>query len=389
MTTLISFLGKGRDNQGYREANYHFADGQLYSKQKYIGLALMQKLKPQKMIFLGTSGSMWDVFLEAGMTELEDQWLHLSEAVQQQCVTEQQLQPFEQLLSQTFGIPVRCVLIPFARHTTEQIEILSVLSGLLEKNETVVMDVTHGFRHLPMLALVAARFLKTIQQVHVEQIYYGALDMTQANQTPVLQLDSLLGLLDWVDGLATFDKDGDYGVFSQLLAGQGLAQRDAERLKQAAFFERTNNSSNARQKLSTVFQHIEVLDSPIFNLFKQQLVSRLTWFKKQSRGLREQQLAQAYLQRHDYLRAVIYAMEGKISHSLYQDKQDENNFAVRKAQQDKISQTSEVFKKLTILRNALAHGLRPNDNQKQVLTLLDEETHLQQSLKEWFKQLCD
>lgn len=389
MTTLISFLGKGGDKKGYRPANYRFADGQLYQQQKYIGLTLLQQLQPQKMIFLGTAGSMWDVFLEAGITELEDQWLHLSEAVQQQSVTEQQLQPFEQLLTRQFDIPVRCVLIPFARNPSEQIEILSVLSGLLEKNESVIMDVTHGFRHLPMLALVAARFLKTIQQVQVEQIYYGALDMTQDGQTPVLQLDSLLSLLDWVDGLATFDKDGDYAVFARLLTGQGLAASDAELLKQAAFFERTSNSSNARQKLSSVFQKIEVLDTPLFNLFKQQLLSRLTWFKKPGRGLREQQLAQAYLQRHDYLRAVIYAMEGMISHALYKLQQDENDYTIRKTQQDKMRDALEPFKKLTVLRNALAHGLRPYSSQNDALRALHSESAMQQSLNDRFKQILD
>ena len=66
MTTLISFLGKGQNGLGYRDTNYHFFDEDLYENQKYIGIALADKINPSKIILLGTSGSMWDVFLEQG-----------------------------------------------------------------------------------------------------------------------------------------------------------------------------------------------------------------------------------------------------------------------------------------------------------------------------------
>lgn len=63
MTTLISFLGVGnKQNGGYRTTNYQFSDGEVFEQTRYIGMALAQKIKPTKVILLGTSGSMWDVF---------------------------------------------------------------------------------------------------------------------------------------------------------------------------------------------------------------------------------------------------------------------------------------------------------------------------------------
>jgi hypothetical protein len=38
----------------------------------------------------------------------------------------------------------------------------------------------------------------------------------------VLRLGGLLAMLDWVDALAPYDKDGDYGVFAPLLAADGM-----------------------------------------------------------------------------------------------------------------------------------------------------------------------
>lgn len=386
MVTLVSFLGKGQHNSGYRDTDYIFDDGDVYAHQKYIGLALQKKLEADKVILLGTSSSMWDVFLEAGSDALEEQWFSLSDAVKTSSVTEELLQPFEQYLQQQLNAQVRCILIPFARTTQEQIEILSVLANALSEDENIILDVTHGFRHLPMLSLVAARFLKVIKSVHVQHIYYGALDMTSAKGTPVLKLDGLLNLLDWIDALGKFDKDGDYGEFAELLIQEGLAQSDAEQLRQAAFFERTSNSSKAKEKLSTLFSKLEPVSTPVFNLFKPQLIKRLTWFKEQNRGLREQKLAQEYFRRHDYLRAVIYAMEGMISQYLYEQKQDENDFSIRKDAQNKLK-NKDSFRKLTYLRNALAHGVKPEDRQNDILASLGDEQKMQQSLRDRFKHL--
>ena len=163
---------------------------------------------------------MWDVFLENAGETMTDEWLGLSEAVASHQVTQEQLEPFSRYLSEKLNTQVHCILIPFAKNEQEQIEILSVLSDHLSDNEQVVLDVTHGFRHLPMLSLVAAKFLKKIKQVDVSQVYYGALEMAAKKdtetdddkKTPVLELESLLVMLDWVDGLTTFDKDGDLSL---------------------------------------------------------------------------------------------------------------------------------------------------------------------------------
>ncbi len=324
------------------------------------------------------------MFLEQGSDGLEMEWLQLSDAVQNQEVTYSMLMPFEEYLNEKFNAKVCCVLIPFAKDTKEQIEILSVISEYLQDKEKVVMDVTHGFRHLPMLALVAARFLKRIKDIDVQHIYYGALEMTKDNQTPVLVLDGMLSMLDWVDALTTFDKDGDYGEFADLLIAEGLPESDANQLKQAAYFERITNSSKAREKLNTIFKTLEYFDSDLFRLFKPQLTKRLQWFKRDNRGLREQQLAHEYLERRDYLRAVIYATEGVISHALHKEKQDENNHDLRQDQSDELADNNVSFKKLRPIRNILAHGNRSN---KETNSVTADEQRLRSSLKDRFENL--
>ncbi|MGP1571034.1 MAG: TIGR02221 family CRISPR-associated protein [Moraxella sp.] len=388
MTTLISFLGVGnKQNGGYRTTNYQFSDGEVFEQTRYIGMALAQKIKPTKVILLGTSGSMWDVFLEnAGDNGMEEKWLDLSEAVDSKNVSPEHLQPFEDYLSQSLNAEVHCVLIPFAKNPKEQIEILSVLAENLNENEDVVIDVTHGFRHLPMLSLVAARFLKTVKKIDVQQIYYGAFEMSSDNKTPVLELESLLTMLDWVDALSTFDKDGDYSVFAPLLQQQGMMDTDAKQLSQASFYERISNASQARQKIGTVFNKIQKIETPIVDLFKPQLVQRLEWHKEKNRGLNEQHLAKEYLHRRDYLRAVVFAMEGMITEKTIQANKDVNDYDDRESQRHHLK-NDEKFRTLTIIRNAVVHGKQ--EEKKKIRQILDDEQKLKQSLQERFKNLLD
>ena len=104
-------------------------------------------------------------FLESEADHLTNEWLELADSVKQQTVNSLQLRPFESYLQQKMNAEVHCELIPYARNTTEQFEILSRLAQLLCDGEDVILDVTHGFRHLPMLALVAARFLKKTKNI--------------------------------------------------------------------------------------------------------------------------------------------------------------------------------------------------------------------------------
>ena len=92
------------------------------------------------------------------------------------------------LLRSKIGLNVIPVLIPYARDESEQFDVLRGMAAHLADNENVVLDVTHGFRNLPMLTLVAARFLARVRGVTVENIYYGALEMTNPDtgETPVL-----------------------------------------------------------------------------------------------------------------------------------------------------------------------------------------------------------
>ena len=80
MTTLISFLGKGKETGGhYRTASYQFPDG--LRTLPFFGMALTEYLKPARLLLVGTSSSMWDVFFEHEAPAGDDELLSLIDAV--------------------------------------------------------------------------------------------------------------------------------------------------------------------------------------------------------------------------------------------------------------------------------------------------------------------
>lgn len=373
MTTLISFLGKSKaDAQtGYRKANYCF-EPDFSRAVSFFGLALLDYAKPDRLILAGTAGSMWDVFFEHQHTD-DEATLALMDAVEREAVTTQMLAIHEQPLSEKLGIPVQCLLISYARDEAEQSTILSDLADHLAPGEKVILDVTHGFRHLPMLALVAARYLARVRQVQVQEVYYGALEMTDpaSKQTPVLRLSAMLKMLDWIDALAVYESSGNYGIFAPLLQQDGMQPDRANLLAQAAYFERNGNPVQAKQSLSGAHNHVRDHQGPLGQLFKTTLTEHIGWFRQGSRADWELALADRYLARQDYLRAITYLCEAYISRATERLGGNVNQFEDRDWAFKEADKNQDVWL-LKHLRNAMTHGVR-TDNRDAKPLLQDQK----------------
>ncbi|MEF8731179.1 MAG: TIGR02221 family CRISPR-associated protein [Candidatus Accumulibacter meliphilus] len=384
MTTLISFLGKGMGNakpgSGYRTATYQFDDGSTRT-EAFFGLALTEYLRPHRLILVGTDASMWDVFFDRQGVD-DETVLELMTAVEAGQVDEKLLQVPRRQLAEQLGIPVDCFLISYARSAGEQIQVLRQLAAVVQPGECLHIDITHAFRHLPMLALVAARYLTRVRAVKVEELFYGALDMTLPGQpTPVLRLRGLLEMLDWVDALATYDKDGDYSVFAPLLIKDQMAASRAGKLADAAYLERTSNTDEAREKLKSVFPAVEAHDGALGGLFTETLKERISWYRGPTRHSRELSLADAYLQRRDYLRAATFMYEAFVTRACYTEKLDDRDAFMRDEAYETAREKAPPVRLLKKLRNALAHGVRVNDERtKDIGEILADESRLRNEL---------
>jgi CRISPR-associated Csx2 family protein len=368
---LISLLGRGRDNStsGYRDATYCFADGST-ATTPFFGLALARHLKPDVLVLLGTAGSMWDVLVEnlPDIGEAEEALrLELMEAVASGSVTADLLARTQPMVQQSMGLLVRLELIPFGRDEAEQRQILPCIEQAAGRG-AVSLDVTHGFRHLPMVTLVSAFVLERLGRT-VGGLYYGAYEMKDGDRVPVLRLDGLLAIQRWVEALAVFDASGDYGVFAPLLVADGVPADKSRCLEDAAFFERASNVADAARQLATFLPALDAPLSGASGLFQKRLRERLAWAREPDIAARQCKLAHQYLNRGDFVRAAIFGYESLLSRLCIEQRCDPLDHPKRdqvaKAFGDELHAGQhadwkrEAFLTLRNLRNALAHGTPP------------------------------
>ena len=126
-------------------------------------------------------------------------------------------------------------------------------------------------------------------------------------------------------------------------------------------------------------------------MFAEQLRSRIRWYKSQNLLTCQRELAREYLQRGDYIRAAIYTFEGFVTRLVASEKgKQESDFKDRdNARKDYqngsygLKTLRDDFFLLKALRNAMAHGVRPENDKlrpKVDRALADAES-LQQELK--------
>ena len=396
--TLISFLGKSFKKDGkYKIANYDFS-GEIKTTD-FFGLALTDVIKPDRLIVLGTTGSMWEVFYEkfANSEQQTEHWMALTESVKEDNATQAQISICAKELSIKLGLECIFKIIPYGVNETEQSNILKIMAEDVHENANVSLDLTHGLRHLPMLGLLSAMYLQTAKQVTIKGIYSGALELTTDRETPdartpVIRLDGLLKIADWISALHGFDKTGDIAPFSDLLQQEGMEPEIANLLKEANFHENTLSITNARKPLKDFTKHTEGKLSGIASLFSESLNKRISWKDEDSIYLRQRSKSIFYLQQGDYVRAAALGYEAVITQYLKKNNPsaDVENYEVR----DEVRKTIETqlsksklksYRLLRNIRNSLAHANRPNKGEIQ--KILSDESLLQQRLNELFTQL--
>ena len=395
---LITFLGKARKTDGgeYQEAHYDF-DG-VIKKTQFFGLALTEVIRPKQLFVLGTPGSMWDVFL-LDLPENEHfaaLFSALTDAVENDSVNQTLLDSFQGLLSQKLDLDCQLKIIPYGINETEQVDILNIMADGVDLGASVAVDITHGLRHLPMLGFLSAMYLQTARQAKIVGIYYGAFERKENGITPVIKLEGLLKIADWISALHGFDNTGDIAPFAPLLEDEGVKPETASLLKTAAFYEGVLNISQAGNHLSTFTKKTENgLPDGIASLFADSLKERISWKNDNSLYQRQRKQAKFYLKQGDYLRATLLGYEAiitgymekhKVSDKVLDYVEREKNKGLLESELKSLNQEYKVkYYLLRSIRNVLAHSNQPEE--PEVEQALKNEQKLLETLNALFNNL--
>ncbi len=231
---LLSFLGKGTvvlqedgtyKRKHYQPVEYFFSDKpQLeLKKTQYLIGALIEGLQPDKVILFGTASSSWydlySYFL--GDDKYSDDLLfkQLDSDYKRSVVTEDDLGQFKKALSEKFSTQIgkKITIIPqLLTYGISENEIITNFKKFIElkkfisSQSEIFIDITHGFRSLPLMAYSFMDYLQSLLKwdIQVEGIFYGVYELISEKNNrgedlriPIINLKKIWEITDWTKGV--------------------------------------------------------------------------------------------------------------------------------------------------------------------------------------------
>lgn len=179
MRRAISFVGTG----DYKDVTYFFGDKEC--KTNLFPEAVYEIFRPDELI----------VFLT---TDAKKKYL-------------------SELNERLDGKNWRHVQIPAGKNESEIWEIFDIITREIANEDTLIFDITHAFRSIPMVAMISIAYMRAAMDVELEAVVYGAWDAREGERAPIFDLTPFMVLLDWTNATEMFIRTGHGEEIANLL----------------------------------------------------------------------------------------------------------------------------------------------------------------------------
>lgn len=99
-------------------------------------------------------------------------------------------------------------------------ELFEKIFDVIEEEDEIIFDITHGFRSLPMMALTVLNYARVLKQASLKRLLYGCYEMREEKDgavfAPIIDLTQMVSLLDWTHGVESYLKTGNASVIQTL-----------------------------------------------------------------------------------------------------------------------------------------------------------------------------
>ena len=115
--------------------------------------------------------------------------------------------------------------LPDGKNEEELFDLFRRIYEVILSGDSLYFDITHGFRSLPMLALVLINYAKFLKNIEVKSITYGNFEAREelhdadgniCLKAPIIDLLPLSGIQDWTFAAADYLKNGNADKFTEL-----------------------------------------------------------------------------------------------------------------------------------------------------------------------------
>ena len=251
---LITSLGAGYqknselkiDKRKYEPAKYRFEHGPAVYETSFFAAALSQYLSVDKIFMVGTKKSMWEeayrYFSRAdGDPAKEKIWFQLAYKIGERdtpstlmaedlSAVNKAIDDYLHDVNPKASGGSLCKLIQYGKNNEEiqdNFQIFMDLQKEIQPGDEIYLDITHGFRSIPLFMYLMIDFIQTLRKhdnIRVSGIYYGMLEAKdqKTGQVPVVDLNPLFELTQWTKGIYEFTNYGNVDLLVQLLEDHNI-----------------------------------------------------------------------------------------------------------------------------------------------------------------------
>ncbi len=382
-TVLISLIGKGsiiEESKGYRKAKYYFNETQDVVHTSFFGSALYEILIKQgyeidKWLIFGTSKSNWSELLHVVDEKYHDEMIELYDTVYDIEKDNKEIPPslllkWQETL-QNYISGIRLILVSPKDY---EIYIDHMINEIPNDKRNIVLDITHAFRHMPVIIAFSLMALKHIKDISKIMVYYGAFELKEnrfdnEEPTPVLNIDFINKLVSYGENLAIFSNSG---YFPNILEDLDISGTD-----ETYFWIEMNRQP--RKDLESINERLygKIIEKNHQSKIAEYIKREMEPLIGASLHRRMVERARFFFEKKQYLKSLILLYEGLIiaigrKHGIESGQDYENNQKIREYIRDnkrtifKDKKQMELYYNLEYTRNAAVHGARSRGIQNYV-----------------------
>ncbi|MDY0365861.1 MAG: TIGR02221 family CRISPR-associated protein [Arcobacteraceae bacterium] len=375
---LISSLGTGsivKDSEDDYKSTLYSIDNVEYSGN-FVAKVLIDHLKINKSIFIGTTKSMWDNLYYTFDGDNEEVLDTITNQKNSFKIERNILETIENQLDfylKNDGSKV--LLMEYSEHNSSEVwnnfEKLLGLNSFIEDGDEVYLDITHGFRYMPILNVFLLEFLEILRgkNINIKGIYYG---MLGDEKSEIIDFKIFFELLEWSKAVSLFKHNSDASLLIALLTKYSKDSDTTNIFRQFDNNLKLANMSSLWEFMRGASRKIKKLsesDNKIIKMLSNDILDMTLRLDKDKQSDFQYELALWLFENKSYALAYIALYEAIITKSCELKSYDINDYKLREEAKTKIGHDkfgkhfyTKYPDSLSVIRNSIVHqdGKRKN-----------------------------
>ena len=230
---LITALGSGtynkeKNEKEYRPATYYVEEGHPLEKTELIASAIDEQWKMDKIIFIGTTGSMWSnvykFYCENKGITMNDEYYDKLKNTELSANKDTPIENLEiEKFNATFDKKIKGIVIKYGVDNKENLENFHSIIEIekeIEDGDEIFIDVTHSFRSMSFWLFLIMTYLRDVsnKNIDIKNITYGMFEApNKKKETPIVSLNLFVDILKWFKGASELKNYGNsYSILDEL-----------------------------------------------------------------------------------------------------------------------------------------------------------------------------